>query len=164
MVLQSTVRAYLGYWVRREFVVDGGKLNGKRPLSWSWSASQERKCREKRKRERERPTFLRVRGKPIKPLHRTCTAHEGTGLPLKEVLEALVVKWARQASTLRTAGCGEQEPLFGFGTKKCRVKELEKARFGKRMRLALYRNRSLLMRRDGAAVRLVRCCTNPRKE
>ena len=54
--------------------------------------------------------------------------------------------------------------LPGFSTKKCRVRELEKARFGKRMRLALYRNRSLLMRREGAAVRLVRCCTNPRKE
>jgi len=38
---------------------------------------------------------------------------------------------------------------------KCRVKELEKARFRKRMRLALYRNRSPLMRQEGAAVRLV---------
>ena len=35
--------------------------------------------------------------------------------------------------------------LPGFGTKKCRVRELEKARF-RRMRLALYRNRSPLMR------------------
>ena len=31
-------------------------------------------------------------------------------------------------------------------TNKCRVRELEKARFGKRMRPALYRNRSPLMR------------------
>ena len=46
----------------------------------------------------------------------------------------------------------------------CRVKELEKARFRKRMRPALYRNRLPLMRREGAAVRLVSCCTNPRKE
>ena len=46
----------------------------------------------------------------------------------------------------------------------CRVRELEKARFGKRMRPALYRNRSPLMRREGAAVRLVNGCTNPRKE
>ena len=37
----------------------------------------------------------------------------------------------------------------------CRVRELEKA---------LYRNRSPLMRQEGAAVRLVSCCTNPRKE
>ena len=46
----------------------------------------------------------------------------------------------------------------------CRVRELEKVRFGKRMRPALYRNRSPLMRWEGAAVRLVSCCTNPRKE
>ena len=37
----------------------------------------------------------------------------------------------------------------------CRVRELEKARFGKRMRLALYRNISPLMRQKGAVVRLV---------
>ena len=42
----------------------------------------------------------------------------------------------------------------------CKVKELEKARFEKRTRLALYRNRSPLMRREGAAVRLVGCCTH----
>ena len=36
--------------------------------------------------------------------------------------------------------------LPGSGTKKCWVRELEKARFGKRTRLALYRNRSPLMR------------------
>ena len=46
----------------------------------------------------------------------------------------------------------------------CRVRELEKVRFRKRMRPALYRNRSPLMRREGAAVRLVSCSTNPRKE
>ena len=40
----------------------------------------------------------------------------------------------------------------------CRVRELEKARFRKRTRLALYRNRSPLMKREGAAVRLVGCC------
>ena len=32
-----------------------------------------------------------------------------------------------------------------------------------RLRPALYRNRSPLMRREGAAVRLVSCCTNPRQ-
>ena len=46
----------------------------------------------------------------------------------------------------------------------CRVRELEEARFGKRTRPGLYRNRSPLMRPEGAAVRLVSCCTNPRKE
>ena len=40
------------------------------------------------KREKERPIFLRVHGKPVKPLHRTCTAHEGTGHSLEEVLTA----------------------------------------------------------------------------
>ena len=43
---------------------------------------------EKRGRERERPIFLGLHRKPIKPLHRTCTAHEGMGCPLKEVLKA----------------------------------------------------------------------------
>ena len=42
--------------------------------------------------------------------------------------------------------------------------ELDKARFRKRMRPALYRNISPLMRQEGAAVRLVSCCTYPRKE
>ena len=51
---------------------------------------------------------------------------------------------------------------FVESERKCRVRELEKARFGKRTRLALYRNRSPLMRQEGAAVRLVSCCTNPR--
>ena len=42
--------------------------------------------------------------------------------------------------------------------------ELEKARFRKRRRPALYRNRSPLMRLEGAAVRLVSCFTDLRKE
>ena len=46
----------------------------------------------------------------------------------------------------------------------CKVKELEKAKFRKRMRLALYKNRSPLIRREGEAVRLVSCCTYPRKK
>ena len=37
----------------------------------------------------------------------------------------------------------------------CKVRELEKARFRKRTRAALHRNRSPLMRQEGAAVRLV---------
>ena len=77
-------------------MVDGGRLNGKRPLSWSWSVSQKRECREKRKTEREReremPIFLGVHGKPITPLHRVCTAHEGTECPLEEVLKDQVGK------------------------------------------------------------------------
>ena len=43
---------------------------------------------EKRGRERERPIFLRLHGKPIKPLHRTCNSHKGTELRLKEVFKA----------------------------------------------------------------------------
>ena len=47
---------------------------------------------------------------------------------------------------------------------KYKVRELDKVRFRKRRRLALYRNRSPLMRWEGAAVRLASCCTYPRKE
>ena len=51
-----------------------------------------KRVKEKRKREKDRergrPIFLGVYGKPIKPLHRACTAHEGTGYPLQEVLKA----------------------------------------------------------------------------
>ena len=57
----------------------------------------------------------------------------------------------------------EKEPQPpGFGTKNCRVRELEKLRFRERRRLALYRNRSPLMRREGAAVRSVGCCAKKR--
>ena len=45
--------------------------------------------------------------------------------------------------------------LLGFDTKKCRVRELEKTRFRKRTRPGLNRNRSPLMRQNGAVVRLV---------
>ena len=44
-----------------------------------------------------------------------------------------------------------------FWHQKCKVRELEKVRFGKRTRPALYRNTSALMRQEGAAVRLVSC-------
>ena len=43
-------------------------------------------------------------------------------------------------------------------------RELEKVRFRKRTRPAVYRNGSPLMRREGAAVSLVSCCTYPRRE
>ena len=46
----------------------------------------------------------------------------------------------------------------------CKLRDLHKARFTKRTRPALYRNRSPLMRRERATVRLVSCCTYPRKE
>ena len=49
-----------------------------------------------------------------------------------------------------------------FGFHICRVRELEKARFGK-MERALYRNRSPLMRPEGAAVRFVSGCTDREK-
>ena len=47
---------------------------------------------------------------------------------------------------------------------KCKVREVEKARFGKRMSLALYRNISSLLRQEGAAVRLLNCCAKSRRE
>ena len=34
---------------------------------------------ESKKRERERAISLRLCGKPIKPIHKTCNAHKGTG-------------------------------------------------------------------------------------
>ena len=43
---------------------------------------------EKKERKRERAVSLGLCGKPIKPIHRICTTHEGTGHPLKEVLKA----------------------------------------------------------------------------
>ena len=46
----------------------------------------------------------------------------------------------------------------------CKLRDLHKARFTKRTRPALYRNRSPLMRREGAAVRLVSSFAYPRKE
>ena len=55
----------------------------------------------KREKERERAVSLGLHGKPIKPIYRTCTAHEGTGHPLKEVLKTRARKWAWQASMLR---------------------------------------------------------------
>ena len=59
---------------------------------------------------------------------------------------------------------GDSLPLNHQGNPYCRVRELEKARFGKRMRPALYRNRSPLLRQERAAVRLASCCHNPRKQ
>ena len=71
---------------------------------------------------------------------------------------------------LQTQDCTAKPPSsrqYSTGTKpeiKCRVRELEKVKFGKRTRLALYGNRSPIIRQEGAAARLVSCCTNPRKQ
>ena len=52
-----------------------------------WSRRKERK--------RERAISLRLRGKPIKPIHKTWTAHEGTGRHFKEVLKTRARKRAQ---------------------------------------------------------------------
>ena len=75
---------------------------------------------EKKERKRERAVSLGLRGKPRKPMHGTCTAHEGTGRPLKEVLKAWMRKWAWQASTLwqewrQKEGCGGPTSLVEQG-------------------------------------------------
>ena len=57
--------------------------------------------RKEREKKRERAVSLGLCGKPIKPMHRACTAPEGTGHPLKEVMKARARKWVWQASTLR---------------------------------------------------------------
>ena len=61
------------------------------PVLWSFT-DQDLGTRvdekKERKREVERAVSLRLRAKPIKPMHRTCAAHEGTGRPLKRVLKA----------------------------------------------------------------------------
>ena len=78
--------------------------------------SHEKESVEKTGRERERPIFLGVRGKPIRPLHRTCTAHEGTGHPPEEILKAQAGKCARQASRSKELAVEkEKEPQpLGF--------------------------------------------------
>ena len=73
---------------------------------------------------------------------------------------------------MRNAGLDEAQAgikiarrnINNFRYTDCRVRKFEKVRFRKRTRLSLFRNRSSLLRREGAAVRLVSCCTNPRKE
>ena len=49
---------------------------------------RERERERERARERESTVSLGLLGKSIKLIHRTCTSHEGTGHPLKEVLKA----------------------------------------------------------------------------
>ena len=96
------------------------------PVLWLWSSLQTgawcTRVDEKKKRgkRRERAVSLGLCGKPIKPMHRTCTTHEGTGYPLKEVLKARVREWAWQVSTLQKEwrqkeGCGGPKSLMEQG-------------------------------------------------
>ena len=71
------------------------------------------------------------------------------------------VLWGRRLLRVPWTAKRSNQPIL---KEICKVKELEKAKFRKRMRLALYKNRSPLIRREGEAVRLVSCCTYPRKE
>ena len=50
--------------------------------------------RKEREKKRERAVSLGLHGKPIKPMHRTCTTHEGTGHSLNEALKARTRVWA----------------------------------------------------------------------
>ena len=69
-----------------------------------------------------------------------------------------------QSEELAMENENEKEPQAPrFQHQKCKVRELEKARFGKRMRPALYRNTSSLMSQEGAAVRLVSYCAKSRE-
>ena len=76
---------------------------------------------QRKESKRERLISLGLCGKPIRPLHRTCTAHKGTGCPLNEVLKARAEKWARQVSRLqgtswrRKEGCGRPKSLMEQG-------------------------------------------------
>ena len=101
------------------------KKNQKHCIYTCWSSLQTGtwwtgvdKKKERKKRERAVP--LGLRGKPIKPMNRTCTTHEGTGHPLKEVLKAWVRKWAQQVSMFRREwrqkeGCGGPRSLVEQG-------------------------------------------------
>ena len=61
-------------------------------VGWSREKESVEKRGRQKEREREMPIFLGVHGKPITPLHRVCTAHEGTECPLEEVLKDQVGK------------------------------------------------------------------------
>ena len=60
-----------------------------RPGPGDWSRRKERE------KEKERAISLGLHGRPIKPIQRTCTAHEGMGRSLEEVLKAPARKWAQ---------------------------------------------------------------------
>ena len=75
---------------------------------------------EKKAKERERLIFPGLCGKPVQPENRVCTAHKGTGHPLKEVLKAWAGKWAWQASMLQRTSQREKE---GHGGPKSLVEQ-----------------------------------------
>ena len=131
-----------------------------------YKKKKKEKCREKRKRERE-ANIPQVTWKTNKALtqdlyrsrrHRA-SSRGGLENPSGKVSlagfhSAKSWPWRRRRN----------RNLLGFRHQKCRVRELEKARFRKITRPALYGNRSHLMRQEGAAVRLVSCCIYPRKQ
>ena len=120
-------------------------------VSWSCGKESIEKKGRERKREREDNIF-RVTWKTNKALtqdlylsrrHRASSRGRESELGRVAHPEELAVENKKEP----------QPPRFRH--QKYKVRELEKARFRKRMRLALYRNRLPLMRQEGAAVRLV---------
>ena len=126
--------------------------------------SREKEWREQRKREKEREREANIpwgTWKTNKVLaqglyhSRRCRASSGGGL---ESPGGKVLSRFPRSEELAVENEKEKKPQApGFWHQKCKVRELEKVRFGKRTRPALYRNTSALMRREGAAVRLVSC-------
>ena len=138
-------------------MADGGRSNGK-GHSRGWSVSWKRKCRGRRKRER--PIFLGVHGKTNKALTQDLYRSRRRRVSSRGGVESLGRKVSLAGFyALKRWRTRRNLNLPGFG----RVRELMNTRF-RRVRPALYRNRSPLMRREGAAVRSVSCCTNPRKK
>ena len=107
--------------------------------------------RKEEEREREREANIpRGTWKTNKVLTQGLYRSRGCRGPLEEVLKA---RWQSELSRfprseeLAMENENEKEPQApGFRHQKCKVRELEKARFRKRMRPALYRNASSLMR------------------
>ena len=111
-------------------------------------------------KERERPIFLGVHGKTNKALSQDLYRSRRRRVSSRGGVESLGRKVSLAGfCALKRWRTRRNLNLPGFG----RVRELMNTRF-RRVRPALYRNRSPLMRREGAAVRSVSCCTNPRKE
>ena len=84
---------------------------------WKRKHREKRKRERERERERERTIFFGLRGKPIKPLHRTCTSHEGTGHPLEGGKVSLAGLHTLKSWLWRTR---RNLNLPGFGTKNIR--------------------------------------------
>ena len=135
--------------------MEGGRMAKGLYPGVGWSQGKE--SVEKRGRERERKTSIpRVTWKTNKALTQDLYHSQRHGASSRGGLES---------PSRKVSSAGFHAPkswpwrtrrnlnLPGFGTKKCRVRELEKMRFRERMRPALYRNRSPLMRQEGAVVR-----------